>query len=187
MHRGARFHNDAFTLGLQVFPGERKVGGMLLVAEARFQIRMQTIENYPITFPEEGGEEGQSADMVPMGMADEDMGSAFTFTQTPLHQLGAQFSDSGTGVDDDGFIIGGNYLDAGSVASHRAPQTEGEGGDEIVDFRANLPGGVVRLLEKPLGGGFFQHRCQFSGYYQGIDGRRDRTSDAPEFYLHLLD
>jgi hypothetical protein len=108
---------DKLHLRFHLAQREGKVAIGLLVGQCGLDI-METIECEPVAGNKSGIKEGEALDMIPVCMGEDEVQVALATTARAAHELMAQFTQTGTGVYDNGFSARCN-LDAGGVASGR--------------------------------------------------------------------
>ena len=115
--------------------GYRKMPFIVLIAKPLFDFVTNCMYMEFVSFDEEGDEEGQPLDMIPVCMRKKDTGGTIAFQISFRKQLHSQFPDSGAGIDYDKIIVFGSNLQARSVAPVGMAQRKGQGVDEAIHRR----------------------------------------------------
>ena len=99
---------------------DREVGGARLAGHDRLQGpvgALAGIDVQLVALAIQGGEERQPLDVIPVGVADQQVGGAGARFEFGLHQLLAQAAQAGAGVDDQAGTFAGDHLHAAGVAA----------------------------------------------------------------------
>jgi hypothetical protein len=101
---------------------------MLLVLEPLPDVRVPGVDGDSISGTIGGAEEGKPHDVIPVGVAYEDMDGTLAPTERSLHEIEAQLSDTGAGIENELGALPPDFHTRG-VASGGPPLEVGETAD----------------------------------------------------------
>ena len=108
---------DTGTCSVERHGKERRIGLRGEHAAQVLVVALACVDEQTIAFPIERRKERQPLDVVPVGVADQDVRLAFARLELGTHKLFAQATNAGAAVDDDARACRRRDLDARGVTS----------------------------------------------------------------------
>ena len=166
----------AIDIGGKLIEENGKVIRMVLVAEPLFEVVVTSIDVYLRSVNKDGDEEWKPADVIPVGMADQDVDRWLGFCETPRHHLLAERPQSGSGIQNNLVLTTGDFDTGGISPGHSRIE-----GWQRFEERLRFP-----LIAELTPAGLYENVRQFLFKLFRGERRGDRPSRTPDVEVHTV-